>query len=110
MTRKRSFSPEFKEEAASLVLDKSYTIKEACEAIGVSNGAIRSWVKQLKGERMGITPIKGKSITAEHQEIQTLKAQVKRLELEKEILKKASALLMLDTYKVSVDFRVKRAV
>ena len=88
MTKRRLFSPEFKEETASLVLDKGYSLKEACEAVGVSNSAVRSWVTQLKSEREGITPTKGKSITAEHQEIQDLKAQIKRLELEKEILKK----------------------
>jgi transposase len=99
MTKRRSFSPEMKEEAASLVLDQNYSIKEACEAMGVSNGAMRSWVKQLQSEREGITPTKGKSITAEHREIQDLKAKVKRLELEKEILKKASALLISDSYK-----------
>ena len=99
MTKRRSYSPEVKEEAASLVLDKGYSIKEASEAIGVSNPAMRSWVKQLKSERQGITPTKGKSITAEHREIQALREQVKRLELEKEILKKASALLISDSYK-----------
>lgn len=99
MTKKPSFSPEFKEEAACLVLDKGYSIKEASEAMGVSNSALRAWVKQLQGERNGITPTNSKSITPEHQEIQALKAKVKQLELEKEILKKASALLMSDSYK-----------
>ena len=44
---------------------------------------------------MGITP--GNPITPEQREIAELKKQVKRLELEKEILKKASALLMSDS-------------
>ena len=83
MTNRKSFSPEVKAEAAGLVLDKGYSMKEACDAIGVSDSAMRSWVRQLGGERNGITPTKAKSITAEHQEIQALKAQVKRLELEK---------------------------
>jgi len=98
MSKRKSFSPELKEDAAGLVLDKGYSIKEASEAMGASDSAMRSWVRQLEGERKGITSTKAKSITAEHQEIQALKAQVKRLELEKEILKKASALLMSDSY------------
>ncbi|MCP3928060.1 MAG: transposase, partial [Bacteroidetes bacterium] len=37
MTRKRrSFSPEFKLEAAQLVVDQGYTIREAAEAMNVS--------------------------------------------------------------------------
>ncbi|NWO07567.1 MAG: transposase, partial [Alteromonadaceae bacterium] len=36
MTRKRrSFTPEFKQEAASLVLDQGYTIAQASMSLGV---------------------------------------------------------------------------
>lgn len=56
MTRKRrSFSPEFKQEAASLVLDQGYTIAQASTSLGVSGSAARRWVQQLMGERKGIT-------------------------------------------------------
>ena len=98
MIKKKYFSPEVKAEAASLVLDKGYSIKEACDAIGVGVSAMRRWVKQVKGERGGVTP-EAKAITPEHQEIQALKARIKQLEMEKSILKKASALLMSDSYK-----------
>lgn len=98
-TNKRKLYPcEFKLEAASLVLDKGYTQKEAQEAMGVSKSAISQWVKQLKTERSGVTPIGSRALTADQQEIQALKAQVAKLEREKSILKKASALLMMDSY------------
>lgn len=99
MTKKNTFTSEFKAEAASLVLDKDYSVTEASTAMGVSDSAMRRWVSQLEGERKGITPSKGKSITPEHQEIQALKARIKQLELEKDILKKASALLISDSFK-----------
>lgn len=35
MTKKRTFSPEFRLEAAQLVVDQGYTLKAACEAMGV---------------------------------------------------------------------------
>ncbi|RCW60376.1 transposase [Marinobacter nauticus] len=96
MTRKRrSFSPEFKQEAASLVLDQGYTIPQASTSLGVGESAIRRWVKQLTEEREGVTP-KGKALTPEQRRIQELKARCKRLEQEKDILKKATALLMSD--------------
>ena len=94
----KSYTKEFKRETAELVLDKGYTQKEAREAMGVSKSAISTWVKQLREERDGITPTNRKAFTNEHQEIQQLKAKIKKLEREKEILKKASALLMLDSY------------
>lgn len=43
--KRRNFNRELKIKAAKLVLDKEYTIKEACESLGVSNGAIRDRVK-----------------------------------------------------------------
>ena len=37
------FSPEFKLEAAQLVTDKGYSVKEAALAMGVSDSAMRAW-------------------------------------------------------------------
>ena len=91
-----SYTTEFKQEAASLVLDKDYAITEACKAMGVGNTALRRWVKQLDAERGGLTP-KAKAITSEQQTIQALEAKIKKIEWEKEILKKATALLMSDS-------------
>jgi transposase len=90
---KSVFSSEFKEDAASLVLDKNYSYREACEAVGVGESALRRWVKQLKAERQGVTP-KGKAITSDQKEIQGLQARIKQLEWENMILKKATALVM----------------
>ena len=99
MTRK-TYPSEFKKEAASLVLDQGYTITAACESMGVGKTAMNRWVKQLRSERSGNTPESVKAITKEHQEIQSLKERVRRLELEKEILKKATALLMSDQHSI----------
>lgn len=96
---RRNFSSEFKVESASLVLDRGYSIREACEAVGAGETALRRWVKQLKEEREGITPTQGKALTPDQQRIQELEAQIKRIEREKDILKKATALLMSDSMK-----------
>jgi transposase len=66
--------------------------------MGVGETAMRRWVEQLKSEHQGITP-NSKALTAEQQRIQELEKRIKRLELEKEILKKATALLMSDEFK-----------
>ncbi|WP_349343457.1 IS3 family transposase [Marinobacter sp. MMG032] len=88
MTRKRrSFTPEFKQEAASLVLDQGYTIAQASMSLGVVESALRRWVQQLTDEREGVTP-KGKALTPEQRRIQELEARCKRLEQEKDIPKK----------------------
>jgi transposase len=96
MTRqRRSFSPQFKHDAACLVLDQGYSIAEACRSLDVGSSAMRRWVKQLQAEREGITP-KSKALSPDQQRIQELEARVNRLEREKAILKKATALLMSD--------------
>lgn len=99
MTKRNQFSPETKEEIAKLVLDHAYAIKEAGSTIGACDSAVRRWVKQLRAERGGETPKQGNALTEEHRQIQALQKYVKKLELEKDILKKASALLISDNYR-----------
>jgi transposase len=55
---RKSYPPESKQEAASLVLDQGYTRKAASEAIGVGYTVLDRWVKQLRQERQGETPEK----------------------------------------------------
>ena len=98
--QRRTFSAEFKMEAASLVLDDGYSVPAAARSIGVGETALRRWVDQLKIERGGITPAT-KALTPEQQKIQELEARINRLEREKSILKKATALLMSDELKRS---------
>lgn len=95
---RRSFSTEFKHEAASLVLDQDYTVGQACQAMGVGPTAMRRWVAQLRAERGGQTPATSAALTPEHQRIQELEARLRKVEREKEILKKATALLMSDSW------------
>ena len=95
--QRRTFSPEFKQEAASLVLDQGYSVAEACRSLDVGKTALRRWVNPLRHEREGITP-QGKAMTPEQQRIQALEAKIRQLETEKRILKKATALLMSDEW------------
>ncbi len=52
-TTRRTFSSEFKLEAAQFVVDKGYVVREAAEAIGVGKSTMDKWVKQLRKERNG---------------------------------------------------------
>lgn len=93
--QRRTFSAEFKMDAASLVLDQGYSVPEAARSMNVGETVLRRWVDQLKIERGGTTPT-AKALTPEQQKIQELEARISRLEREKAILKKATALLMSD--------------
>ena len=98
MKTQPTYSTEIKIDAANLVINQGYTIREACQATGVGPTAMRRWVTQLKQEFEGITPT-ANAMTPEQKRIQELEAQIKKIEWEKDILKKATALLMQDSIK-----------
>ncbi len=93
-----TFKAEFKLEAAQLVLDQGYSVREAATAMNVSNSAMDKWVRQLKKEREGFSD-QPSALTAEQCRIKELEKRIKRVELENEILKKATALLASDALK-----------
>lgn len=95
--QRRSFSTEFKREAADLVLKQDYSVLEASRSLGIGESVLRRWVSQLQQERKGVTP-QSKALTPEQQKIQELEARIARLEWEKIILKKATALLMSEDH------------
>ncbi|WP_152557222.1 IS3 family transposase [Photobacterium sanctipauli] len=84
---RRTFSPEFKLEAAQLVLDQGYSVTEAAKAMNVGKSTMDKWVRQLKEERQGISP-KASPMTPEQIEIRELKKKLARLEEHNEIFKK----------------------
>ncbi|SHG42680.1 transposase, partial [Marinomonas polaris DSM 16579] len=88
---RRTFSTEFKLEAAQLVTEQGYSIIEAAKAMNVSKSAMDRWVRQLKQEYQGITP-KASPLTPEQIEIRELKKKISNLEEHNDILKKATAL------------------
>lgn len=95
MKTRRSFTPEFKREAVSLVLDQGYKVSDVCGQFDLGENMLRRWVKQVKFERNGGVP-QATALTPEQREIQALKKQINKLEREKAILKKATALLVSD--------------
>lgn len=91
-----TFSPEFRLEAALLVVEQNYSVREAADAMGVGKSTMDKWVRQLRQERDGITP-KAAPMTPEQIQIRELKKENARLREHNEILKKATALVMSDS-------------
>ncbi len=87
--KKRNFSAEFKRESAQLVVDQNYTVADAAKAMDVGLSTMTRWVKQLRDERQGKTP-KASPITPEQIAIRELRKKLQRIEMENEILKKAT--------------------
>ncbi len=90
---KRTFSPEFKLEAFEQVVVKyQRDVREVAQALELNPDHLRKWIRLYKQEFQGIESA-GNAIIPEQREIQQLKAQIKRVEMEKEILKQAAVLM-----------------
>jgi len=83
-------------EAAQLVVDQGRSILEAADAMGVGKSTMDKWVRQLRAERNGVSP-QATPMTPDQIRIRELEKRLRRVEEEKEILKKATALLMSDS-------------
>ena len=89
---KRTFSPEFKLEAVEQVIKYQRDVREVAQALELNPDHLRKWIRLYNQEIQGIEPVVN-AITPEQRQIQQLKAQIKRLEMEKEILKQAAVLM-----------------
>jgi transposase len=92
-----TFTPEFRLESAQLVVDQNYSVREAAEAMGVGISTMDKWVRQLRVERSGGQIESATPMIPDQRKIRELENRIKRIELEKEILKKATALLISDS-------------
>ncbi|WP_313795346.1 IS3 family transposase [Serratia sp. (in: enterobacteria)] len=84
------FTPEFKEEAVRQITERGYSVAEVSERLGVSAHSLYKWLRAIKpdnGEQHARDLLEAKS------EILKLRAQLKRTEEERDILKKGRAVL-----------------
>ncbi len=96
MTTRKKYSKEFKLDAISLVLDQGYTRSEAARSLGINANMLGRWVKEQQADDGQAFRGNGK-LTPDQEEIRKLKTQVKRLQMEKEILKKATVFFAKET-------------
>ena len=87
---RRTFTREFKVQAVKLVTEQGYSFAEAARQLGVRDHQIRTWKKSLDAEVGGAASGAGHP-TALDAELHRLRAENKRLLVERDILKKAMA-------------------
>lgn len=96
MTTRKKYPKEFKLDAISLVLEQGYTRVEAAKSLEINTQMLGRWIKESQQADGQAFRGNGK-LTEEQAEIKKLKAQVKLLEMEKEILKKATVFFAKET-------------
>lgn len=84
------FSLEFKDEAVRQIVDRGYSVAEVSERLGVSAHSLYKWVKAVKPDK---TDEQAAALIEARGEVLELRAQLKRTEEERDILKKAARYL-----------------
>ena len=87
--KRRSFNAQFKAEAVRLCRVGDRSIKQVAKDLDLTETALREWVKRADVD-VGKGP-PGALTTAEREELTRLRRENKRLQMEREILKKAAA-------------------
>ncbi len=83
--RKR-FTQEFKQDAVSQVTEKGFPVAEVAERLGVSTNSLYKWIRQYSKHGAGA----GAQLNARDEEVRKLKAELRRVTEERDILKKAA--------------------
>jgi len=95
MTTRKRYSKEFKLDAISLVTEQGYSRAEAARSLGINANMLCRWVQEEQGDGQSF---RGNGrLTPEQEENRRLKAEIKRLRMEKEILKKATVFFAAET-------------
>ena len=89
MTKKRrGFTEEFKRDAVRLVTDEGYSFAEAGRSLGVRGDMIARWKRRFENTDAAADR---SHLVSDKQRIRELEAEVRKLRMEKDILKKATA-------------------
>ena len=86
---RRRFAESFKRDAVGLVTHERYRFKAAAQAVGVSDNSLRTWHKQDAsspqpcGQDWTVEPLQAEN--------HRLRKQLRQAEMERDILKKATA-------------------
>jgi transposase len=79
------YSPEFKAEALRLVAESKAPLRTIARELGMSRETLRKWIEAAR------PPARGRLTEDERAELQRLRRENRRLEMERDILKKATA-------------------
>jgi transposase len=86
--QRRSFTPEYREELARMVVEESRSIPSTARELGINEQTLRNWVNDYRAVHAGDEP---PLTVSERARLRELEKEVRELRLEKEFLGKAAA-------------------
>jgi transposase len=96
--RRKKYDREFRVEAVRLASEPGVTSRSVERDLGLYQGAISHWKKELKSDPAHAFPGTGK-LKPEQEELRRLRRENERLKRERDILKKAVAYFSMDAIK-----------
>ncbi len=87
---RRTFTPEFKAEAVRRIVEQGKSLSEVARELDLGESMLRAWKQVLAAQGDQAFPGKGNPPALE-EELRRLRAENKRLMMERDILKKATA-------------------
>ena len=82
------FSPDFKDEAVRQVTEKGHSVQEVAARLGVSSHSLYQWVKAVRPSK---DDQRSDELLEAKKEILKLRAELRRVQEERDILEKAAA-------------------
>ena len=87
---RRAFDTSFKLRIVQMIKEQGMSVAQVCRDMKLGDTAVRRWIAQFDAEQLGGTGI-GKPLTAEQQRIRQLETELRQLQSDNDLLKKASA-------------------
>lgn len=97
MVRRKQYTKEPKLDAISLVLERSHTTSEVSRSLEINTNMLRRWISEYQTDDADQSFWRNGRLAPEQEEIRQLKAQIKQLKLEKQIIKEATVVLAQET-------------
>jgi transposase len=96
MSKRKKYLKEFKLDAVSLVVEQRYSRTEAAKSLAINSNMLGRWIKEAESDDGHSFRGNGK-MSPDQEQMRALQKRVKRLEMEKDILKKATVFFAAET-------------
>lgn len=88
MSKRRSYSPEFKEEAVKMVIETSRPIAQVANELGIIDQTLGNWVSAYRRDHADDEPALSVS---ERARLREMERELREIKIENDFLKKAAA-------------------
>jgi len=88
------YTPEFKDEAVRQVLERGHPVSEVAERLGVSSHSLYKWVRDVRPSK---DEKRSDELLESKKEVLKLRSELRRVQEERDILKKAAAYFARDS-------------